>query len=117
MVESLGLPVTELYIGGGGSKSDFCAQTISDVFNVPVYRVRDAENRSLGVAMCASVGCGIYPSLDDAITGMVGDKFDEFTPNAQNHELYTKLRKDVIGKFYPCLEAVLKELNDLTRDK
>lgn len=116
MEASLGLPVTELYIGGGGSKSDFCSQTIADVFNVPVYRSHDAENSSLGVAMCAAVGSGVYASFDDSIKGMVS-KFDAFKPNAENHELYTKLRKDIIEQLYPRLEDVLKELGELTGEK
>jgi sugar (pentulose or hexulose) kinase len=116
MADYLGLSISELYIGGGGSKSNFAAQTISDVFNVPVNRTRESENCSLGAAMCGAVGAGIYPDLNAAIDGM-GKNYDKFLPNKDNHELYSSLSKNVIEKLYPALEGVLKDLIELTAEK
>lgn len=116
MEEALDMPINELYIGGGGSKSKLMSQIIADVFNVPVYRSHDPENTSLGIAMCAAVGSGVYASFDDAIVGMVKE-FDVFQPNADNHALYKKLRKEVIDKLYPCLEETMKTLIEITGEK
>ncbi|MDR2785759.1 MAG: hypothetical protein LBB83_07590 [Treponema sp.] len=116
MTDYLGLSIDELYIGGGGSKSNFTAQIISDVFNVPVNRTRESENCSLGAAMCGAVGAGIYPDLPAAIEGM-GKNYDRFLPNRENHELYESLSKNVIEKLYPALEGILKDLIDLTTEK
>lgn len=113
MVAALDLPIKELFIGGGGSKSDFCAQAIADIFNVPVNRSHEPENCSLGAAMCAAVGAGIYASFDDAIAGMVGT-FDVFTPNPEAHKLYNSLRTDVLDILYPGMEQALKNLAELT---
>ncbi|MDR1466100.1 MAG: hypothetical protein LBI40_00545 [Treponema sp.] len=116
MSEYLGLTINELYIGGGGSKSNFTAQIISDLFNVPVYRTKESENCSLGAAMCAAVGAGIYSDLNEAIDGM-GKNYDVFLPNKESHELYESLSKNVIEKLYPALEGILKDLIALTSSK
>ncbi|MDR1443482.1 MAG: hypothetical protein LBI94_01245 [Treponema sp.] len=116
MTGYLDLPINELYIGGGGSKSNFTAQIISDVFNVPVNRTRESENCSLGAAMCGAAGAGLYPDLNSAIDGM-GKNYDRFLPNQENHELYKALSAKVIEKLYPALEDVLKDLGALTAEK
>jgi sugar (pentulose or hexulose) kinase len=116
MTGYLDLPINELYIGGGGSKSNFTAQIISDVFNVPVNRTRESENCSLGAAMCGAVGAGLYPDLNAALDGM-GKNYDRFLPNKENHELYEALSARVIEKLYPALEDVLKDLGELTAEK
>jgi sugar (pentulose or hexulose) kinase len=116
MADYLGLSIDELYIGGGGSKSNFTAQIISDVFNVPVNRTRESENCSLGAAMCGAVGAGLYPGLPAAIEGM-GKNYDKFLPNRENHRLYESLSRDVIEKLYPALEGILKDLIELTTEK
>jgi sugar (pentulose or hexulose) kinase len=116
MAKYLDLSINELYIGGGGSKSNFTAQVIADIFNVPVHRSRESENCSLGVAMCGAVGAGLYPDLEAAMAGM-GKDYDDFLPNKDNHALYTALSEKVIQKLYPALEDVLKDLAELTTNK
>jgi sugar (pentulose or hexulose) kinase len=116
MVDYLGLSINELYIGGGGSKSNFTAQVIADMFNVPVHRTRESENCSLGVAMCGAVGAGLYPDLAAAMEGM-GKKYDDFLPNPAHYELYDALSERVVQKLYPALENILKDLAELTSSK
>jgi sugar (pentulose or hexulose) kinase len=116
MTDYLGLAVNELYIGGGGSKSNFTSQIIADVFNVPVYRTKEPENCSLGAAMCGAVGAGLYPDLTKALDGM-GKKYDQFLPNKDNHGLYEALSGKVIQKLYPALENILQDLAAITAVK
>lgn len=113
MLDSLGMSIDKLYIGGGGSKSNFCAQAIADVFNVPVHRSQESENCSLGTAICAAVGCGIYATLDEGIEKMA-KKFDVFYPNADNHACYAALREKVIDRLYPGVEDALKDLAEIS---
>jgi sugar (pentulose or hexulose) kinase len=116
MSERLGLSINEIYIGGGGSRSDFVAQVITDMFNVPVYRTKESENCSLGVAMCAAAGAGMFPDLKSAAAGMARSA-DRFLPDKANHELYEALSGKVIQKLYPALESILKDLSELTAKK
>jgi sugar (pentulose or hexulose) kinase len=111
--ENLGMPINELYVGGGGSKSAAASQIIADIFNVPVHRGKESENCSLGAAMCGAVGAGIYAGLPDAVEKMV-KKYDEFHPNGKNHDFYNALSEKVIQKLYPAMADVLKDLANLT---
>lgn len=110
--ERLGITIKELYIGGGGSKSNTASQLIADIYNVPVYRARESENCSLGVAMCGAVGAGVYASLSEASEKMV-KQYEEFQPKQENHAFYESLNKDVIQKIYPALQNVLQDLAGL----
>lgn len=55
-----------LRLDGGMSANDWIAQDLADLLDLPVERPSDVETTALGAAMLASVGCGIYGSLDDA---------------------------------------------------
>ena len=55
-----------LRLDGGMSANDWIAQDLADVLGLPVERPRDVETTALGAAMLASVGCGIYKSLEEA---------------------------------------------------
>ncbi|MCL2609996.1 MAG: FGGY-family carbohydrate kinase, partial [Treponema sp.] len=114
--KALGTEIGELYVGGGGSKSRLTAQIISDVYGVPVNRVGESENCSLGAAMCGAVGVGVYSNMGEAVKNMVGN-FDVFRPNETNHELYKNLSGNVIEKLYPALADVFRELAGLSAGK
>jgi sugar (pentulose or hexulose) kinase len=114
--EQLGLPVKELYIGGGGSKSNLCAQIIADIFGVTVNRVKESENCSLGAAMCGAVGAGVYNNFQDAVKNMASAT-DQFQPNMVNNAFYDTLSKNVIQKIFPALENVFKDLSELKAPK
>jgi len=113
---ALGIPINEIYIGGGGSKSNLCAQIISDVFGVPVHRVKESENCSLGAAMCGAVGIGVYANFQEAVKKM-SNTYDEFQPNQENHVFYDNLSKNVVQKLFPALEGVFKEMAELKAPK
>lgn len=55
-----------LRVDGGMVANDWMAQDLADVLNLPVERPEMIETTALGAAMLAAVGCGLYPSLDDA---------------------------------------------------
>ena len=58
-------PETMLACGGGG-KSPFWRQMLADVMNCPVATTVNTEGPALGVAILASVGAGLYPSVQEA---------------------------------------------------
>ncbi len=115
MSAKLGINVNEITIGGGGSKSALMAQCIADVFGVPVTRTKESETCSLGAAICAAVGAGLYPTFDEAVQNMTVTS-DVFAPIPENTELYKQLIDKVIMKIYPAMETILKDLIELTKD-
>jgi sugar (pentulose or hexulose) kinase len=115
MCEKIGAQITEIRVGGGGSQSDISMQSTADIFGVPAMRTYLAENCSLGAAICAAVGAGVYPSFEAAVEGMT--KISEtFYPIPENQKLYDELRESVFIKMYPVIEPILKNLVELTKD-
>jgi sugar (pentulose or hexulose) kinase len=114
MASAVGIDVEHLYVGGGGSKSDFTIQVIADIFGIPVYRTQEPENCSLGAAVCAAVGSGLYADFTQAIEGML-KKHHIFTPIPEHTRIYQQLREKVIEKLQPCLNEVEKDLGEITK--
>jgi glycerol kinase len=56
----------ELRIDGGMVANDWMAQDLSDVLNITVERPAFIETTALGAAMLASVGAGLYKTLQEA---------------------------------------------------
>ncbi len=56
-----------LRIDGGMSVNDWIAQDLADMLGLIVERPADVETTALGAAMLASVGAGLFPSLDQAL--------------------------------------------------
>ena len=56
---------------GGGGKSRLWRQMLADVMNCPVATTVNTEGPALGVAILASVGAGLYPSVEEACRKMI----------------------------------------------
>lgn len=89
-IECAGVPVRELYISGGGTKSDVFMQIFSDVFRVPVHIPGVNGSAGLGSAVCAAVGLGIWPDFDTAVHRMTREGRC-FLPKEENAGVYEKL--------------------------
>lgn len=68
-----GAPWKELRIDGGMSANDWMAQDIADVTGLIVERPHFVETTALGAALLAAMGAGLFGSLNEAATGMIGE--------------------------------------------
>jgi L-ribulokinase len=86
-----GIPVKGIIgIGGVAKKSPFVMQMMSDVLGMPIRIHQFKHTCALGAAMFAAVVAEIYPTVEDAMTGM-GSGFDtEYQPNPANKEYFDK---------------------------
>jgi sugar (pentulose or hexulose) kinase len=64
------LKVKGVSIGGGLAQSRCLVQTLSDLVGVAVVSFEMPQVSSLGTAMCAAVGSGIYDDLEQAMEAM-----------------------------------------------
>lgn len=64
--EVAGLEVGEAVFTGGAANGELWSQILADVLGVPVRVPVVKESTSLGAAVCAGVGAGVYDSLADA---------------------------------------------------
>ncbi len=85
------LEIDEIVFAGGASKGELWCQILSDVTGCTIKIPKVKEATALGTAMSASVGAGLYPTIDSASLAWV--KWDKtYTPNNQNHTLYQKIK-------------------------
>lgn len=82
--------VKKIFLTGGGAKSEFWAQIISDVCGKTVYRVEDPDPASRGAALLAGLAVGVYSDINSVI-----EKVDTFgkkiIPDSERHKLYSRL--------------------------
>ena len=80
----------EIYVSGGGAKSDVWMQIFADALNTDVVVNEGAELGAKGAAMNVGVALGIYKSYKDAVQITVHEK-KRFHGNPENHLKYCKL--------------------------
>ena len=66
-LRSAGIPVDELWLAGGATRSPVWPQILADVSGVPIMVAGYASWAALGAAALAGWGIGAYPSLEEAI--------------------------------------------------
>lgn len=101
--KELGIIPKELMLTGGGSRSDFWNQIYADVLGITCARNVIEESTSLGAAILAASGAGLFPDISKAAENLC--KVDKkWVPNRENHETYEKIFKFSYD-FYNNLEA------------
>ena len=103
-------PETMLACGGGG-KSPLWRQMLADVMNCPVATTVNTEGPALGVAILASVGAGLYPSVQDACRKMIHVN-PEQKPIQENVPKYAKVYS-IYKQLYAANKDLFKQLGGL----
>ncbi len=91
--------IKEIYVVGGGSKSDVAMQLTADIFNVPTIRLQTHEVCAVGAAIAAGVAVGIFEDEQDGVNKIVRQE-TVFYPNEINREIYHDIYKNVYKKMY-----------------
>jgi sugar (pentulose or hexulose) kinase len=113
ILQGVGIAIKEIRVGGGGSRSDVIVQIAADMFNLPAARMATHEISSLGAAMDAAVGTGMYTTFEEAAASMVR-KGKTFNPNVHNHRIYTQLFHDVYKESFHTMEPVYRRIAQIT---
>jgi len=81
-----GIHPERIILAGGGAQSRLWRQMIADVFGLPVAKLRTEEQSSLGAALMAGAGIGMF---DIVKTSRQWVKYDNAVdPDANNREKY-----------------------------
>ena len=94
-----GAPWTSLRIDGGMSANDWMAQDLADILDLEVERPDFVETTALGAAICASVGAGLYETLEGAAKAMRGAT-RSFTPSMSGD-----VREDRLARYARALSV------------
>ena len=103
IIEEMGVTFSEMLATGGGGRSVFLRQMLSDNLGYPVKTIQNQEGAALGVAILAAVGAGLYKSVPEACQNIlkfnepqIPQNRDKYTPS---FELYKRLYRSLKGEF------------------
>lgn len=109
--EFSGIKVEEIVFAGGASKGALWAQILADVSGCRVKIPKVTEATSLGAAMAAGVGCGVYESLASAAEKLVVWE-KTFEPNLENKKIYDGIKEQWRALYQTQLALVDKGLTN-----
>lgn len=98
VIESLQVPVKEIRALGGGARSRVWKQIEADITRRPVVTTQNEEAATLGAAILAGKGIGLYSNLQEAADQMVQVK-ERFEPNPANFDVYENTYKTYVGLY------------------
>ena len=98
-----------LYLGGGGARSDLWCQIRADILGVELRRNAVLDSGTLGAAVIAGVGVGLFPSLPAATREMLRIE-RSFVPNSTLAANYNDLFS-LYQETYQALSPVHHRLN------
>jgi len=96
LVREFGSQCAEIRSLGGAASSALWLQIKADVLDRPVVTTTCAESTSLGAAMLAAVGAGLYQNLEEAAEKMVSLKA-RINPIAENVRIYEKCYQNYLA--------------------
>ena len=104
VARSIGVDPKRTKICGGGAKRPLWRKIIANVMNMKVDIIESEEGPGYGAAILAAVGCGVYPSVEEAakkLVKVVATEEPDAELVAKYEERYRKFRK-----FYPALKGL-----------
>jgi xylulokinase len=99
IMESLGVEAEKVIASGGGAKSKLWLQIQADIFSKPIYTTQTKEEASVGAAITAGVGIGLYPSVEEACEKLISTHSEVMEPIKENSSLYAK-RYELFKELY-----------------
>ncbi|MBQ2757103.1 MAG: xylulokinase [Clostridia bacterium] len=103
LLGEVGITPTDMALCGGGAKSTFWCQMLTDVFGIPTKTLTSTESAALGAAILGGVAGGVFDSVKAACDKLIGEKARQ-VPNADNHTAYMALYR-----LYEALYPAVKE--------
>ncbi|MCB0021999.1 MAG: xylulose kinase, partial [Caldilinea sp.] len=101
-----GYAVQSVVAAGGATKSRLWMQIHADVSNVPIALTEVADAPTLGSAILAAVGAGLFPDVTTAAAQMVRVR-DQILPDPAAHEAYRFFADQYIAT-YPRVQDLIQ---------
>ncbi len=103
IIKEMGCNISSMTATGGGGTSELWRSMLGDIFNLQINTMQSEEGPALGVAILASVGAGIYSTVQEACKNMVKYGNNYYAPNADNVKNYRQIY-DLYQQIYPALK-------------
>jgi xylulokinase len=111
LIGKIGIDVKTMMLCGGGAKSAFWQQMLTDLYGMPIHVGESSEGAALGAAILAGCAAGVYPSVEDGCRSAVRSKL-VFDPNEQNHDVYMQYYA-LYNRLYPSLKEHFADLQGI----
>lgn len=105
VAEEVGAKVNRMRATGGSANSKLWTQIKSDVTNKPIDVLNTDTATTLGAAMLAGVGVGVYQDFENAVAKTVRIK-RSYSPTSNHSEVYQK-NYEVYLKLYEQLKKIM----------
>ena len=102
--DEMSVPVKNIRLGGGGSRSPLWRQIQADVYRDAVEIVEAEEGAAYGAALLAGVGVGVWKSVDEACRQVVRVKA-AVDPNRESSAIMQKQYRRY-RRIYPALRTI-----------
>ena len=102
VAKGLGISIERTKICGGGAKSSLWKRIIANILNLKVDVIEQEEGPALGAAILAAVGCGEYPSVEEAAQAIVR-VVDTIKPEPELVQKYEE-KYQQFRKLYPAVK-------------
>lgn len=107
MEQVTGQSIRSVHVTGGATQSPFWMQMKADILGRPIVCLDIPEVVTLGAAMLAGLGAGIYQNSADAVQQIRRNDI-VYTPDLKRHQQYRKIYEGV----YKHLYFSIKEINN-----
>jgi xylulokinase len=111
VIDEVGIEAHSMALCGGGGKSPFWRQMLSDVYGREISVPESDEGAALGVAILAGVAAGIYETVEAGCRAAVRMK-SKVQPCEHSHAEYMRYYK-IYGELYPAIKENLRKLAEL----
>ena len=111
IIKSMGVPVNQIRVSGGGAKSQLWRQLQADIFGQNVVRINAEQGPAYGVALLAAVGAGAYKNIEEACSATIKLK-DKTTKKQKAKSVYDQ-RFPLYQKLYHSLKEDFKTISSL----
>ncbi|PRR85059.1 FGGY-family carbohydrate kinase [Clostridium luticellarii] len=106
--------INRIHVVGGAVNSSFWMQLKADILGKPVICMEVPEEVTLGAAMLAGLGSGIYKSPSDAIE-KTRKKETIYEPDPGRHRKYHLIMDEVYKKVYLALKETNYSINRILK--
>jgi xylulokinase len=107
-----GVAIADFRAAGGGSKSSAWLQICADILGRPVTQPQVNEAGTLGAAILAGVGGGVFPNIEAGVKAMVRPA-QQFHPQSAVQSRYNE-RFAEYQQLWPLMKNYLRSAKDLT---
>lgn len=107
ILRSLKVPVEEIRVSGGGSRSSLWKKILADTFDTKVSVINSKEGPAYGAAILAAVGCGKFSSVNEACEKLIVVT-ETIEPNKERSIAYNKFYSR-FKELYPVLKDTFKK--------